>query len=599
MSLKKIPSNFKNLEARKPYLKLYFQGEEPSDLQVLPAKERGEFYFVFQDRPLASIVSPRTQALRLLLDKTFLENNLVILLGLGNPHLALEIHNQLREGQIFLLIDSIFDIAYVGFEIFETILETSGRHIFCGREVLELLWSYLESLPIEKLTGIKYIKNPSSLTIEKNFYLQVEEKISQIINSKMSDLLTKFEFERIWIRNTIINTLNFYSSPIPRYRLKELGNFLNGIPSVLVSAGPSLREQCEWLQTVRDKVFILSCDTSLKVLLKFGILPDGVMTLDAQTNSYFHFLGEDLSQIPLFADMVTSPMLLRSLNFCSVVHSITAKYLVNAAGDPIRETTAGSEIAEKYLGEIGDVQSGGSVATSAFDVLRVLGASEIYLLGQDLAYVGKEIHSTGTHHNEKWLTLVSRKMSLEKINISICRKRKTKFVDSNNVKKVLSDYVLSIYKTWFEESALKINFPVYNINVKGAKIENIPAISTTQADKLLSKYENHNYPWKKLPPWIPQKHEVLGDQKISLLEEISLFEKVLNIYENSSLSDAEVFESLQAELQTKPYLNSMIRKTQIYLKRHLDLSFTRKKELLISAIKKELKFLKRGLLQIN
>ncbi|MCX7999875.1 MAG: hypothetical protein N3A69_13140, partial [Leptospiraceae bacterium] len=276
--------------------------------------------------------------------------------------------------------------------------------------------------------------------------------------------------------------------------------------------------------------------------------------------------------------------------------SITAKYLVNAAGEPIRETTAGSEIAEEYLGEVGDVQSGGSVATSAFDVLRVLGASEIYLLGQDLAYVGKEIHSTGTHHNEKWLTLVNRKTSLEKINVLICKKRKTKIVDSNEGKKVLSDYVLSIYKTWFEESALKINFPVYNVNVKGAKIENIPAITTTQAEEFLSKYREHNYPWKKLPPWIPKKDRTSEDKKISLIEEISLFEKVLNIYENSSLSEVEVFESLQAELQTKPYLNSMIRKTQIYLKRHSDLSSTRKRELLISALKKELKFLKRGLL---
>ncbi len=596
MSLKKIPESLKNLEIRKPYLRFYFQGEEPKDLQIQEAKASKEFYFIFQDRPLASVVSPKKQAERFLVEKNFSENDLVILLGLGNPHLALEIQKQLRAGQIFLLIDSIYDLAYVGFEIFQEILQTAGRHLFCGESSLELLWNYLESLPIEKLTGVKLIKNPSSLNLEKNFYLQVEEKINQIINSKMSDLLTKFEFERVWIRNTIINTLNFNLPQTPRYKLSEIGKILEGIPSVLVSAGPSLRKQCEWLKTVRDKVFIFSCDTSLKVLLKFGIIPDAVMTLDAQTNSYFHFMGEDVSQIPLFADMVTSPLLLRNLKFCSVVHSITAKYLFNAAGEPIRETTAGSEIAETYLGEIGDVQSGGSVATSAFDVLRVLGCKEIYLLGQDLAYVGWEIHSTGTHHNEKWLGLINRKTSLEKINIAICRKRKIKWVESNESKPVLTDYVLGIYQRWFEESSQKIDFFVYNINIKGAKIQGIPSITLEEASNLLSKYKEHSYPWRNLSVWKTQKQNQKETYIPNFLNEILSFEKVFTSIANLNLSDEQAFDILQMELQSRPYIQSMIRKTQIYLKRHANLEFTKKKELLVTALKRELRFLKRGIL---
>ena len=57
---------------------------------------------------------------------------------------------------------------------------------------------------------------------------------------------------------------------------------------------------------------------------------------------------------------------------------------------------------------LGDVQSGGSVATSGLDLLRGLGYDPIILIGQDRAYTGREIHSTGTHHNEKWLINLSR-----------------------------------------------------------------------------------------------------------------------------------------------------------------------------------------------
>ncbi len=598
MSLKKIPEDAQNLFSKKPYLKLYFQTEENQDFQVHPAKFYEEYYVSYQNRPLASTTSPKKQAERLLLEKKIEKGQIVILLGLGNPHLITEINRQMEEGQIFLLIDYHSDIVPTLWKFgLGKVLSLAGRHVFAGEEKLALLWNYIESLPIEKLKGIVYFKNPTSLLLAREFYLQVEENIHKLFSSKMSDLLTKFEFERIWVKNTILNTFSFLEDSTPRYKVSELFGMLENIPAVLVSAGPSLRSQCNWLKSVRDKVFVFSCDTSLKVLVKFGIFPDGVMTLDAQTNSFFHFMGENLEEVTLFADLVTSPMLLRSLNFKSIVHSQTTKFQVNAAGEPIRETTAGSEIAEMYIGNVGDIQSGGSVATSAFDLLRMLGCKEIYLLGQDLAYTGREIHSTGTHHNEKWLTLVNRKKSLEHINESICRKRQTQMVESSDGRKVLTDYVLNIYRHWFEESAKHITFPVYNISSKGARIQNIPSIDTNTATQNLSKYKAHGYPWRKKPPWKKIiRAEKTSEIRKEFIYQLNLLGKVLDSYQKSTMSEEQILEAIDLELMDKPYLASMIRKTKIYLKRHSNLSLERKKELLFQSLKKEIRFLKRAIL---
>ena len=73
----------------------------------------------------------------------------------------------------------------------------------------------------------------------------------------------------------------------------------------------------------------------------------------------------------------------------SIFLILTAKFQVDASGKPFREVTAGGDIVTEKIGDIGDVQSGGSVATSAFDILRQMGFSPIYLVGQDLAYTGR------------------------------------------------------------------------------------------------------------------------------------------------------------------------------------------------------------------
>ena len=593
--------DLENLYSRKPYLRMYNLNPSPESKTLLKmARTDGEYYLECDSKPLASSISPKKQAERLVSERTIREYHLVLVLGTGNPHLPQIIDSKMREGQILLIIDENHEITAPLWEKFlYPILENTGRHLFTGETSLPLLYNYIESLPIERLTGVLFFRNPSDIQNKKEFYIAIEERISKLFSSKMSDLLTKFEFERIWVKNTIVSLLRYGDTSTKRVPIKNLENYINNIPAILVSAGPTLRSQCDFLKNIRDKVFIFSCDTSLKVLIKFGIIPDGVMTLDAQTHSFFHFMGEDLREIPLFADMVVSPQLIRSMNFKSIVHSQTAKFQIDASGKPIREATAGSELVTQYIGNQGDIQSGGSVATSAFDVLRFLGFKNIFLMGQDLAYTGREIHSTGTHHNEKWLTLVSRKNSLERINEVVVRKRKTRYVPSANGKEVLTDYVLDIYRHWFEESILNVDLDVKNIASGGAMIQNMDNISLKEAEEIFLKFASHNYPWKKSSPW---NDEPIQNIDTSSLKEIFLFElrdleNKINKYIKSEMDATELLEIVKQEIKDKTYLISMLRKTEIYLQRHKkDLTKEREKDLFVSSVKKEIRFLKKGIM---
>lgn len=590
---------------KKPYLSLYFQREPDPKIQftLKPAKNPEEWFLDFNGRALSSTVAPLTQALRSLQAQKISATDLVAVIGLGNPHLIYEVHKNLEPGQILLLIDEHPELIFPLWDgILEPVMDVPGRHLFLGHSALNLLWNYLESLPVERVSGIRIFRNTASTSLNEMYYGELEVKIRKILSSKMSDLLTKFEFERIWVRNTFVNTANFPDSKNPRTRVELLKEKFANTPAMLVSAGPSLRSQCEWISKVRDKVFLFSCDTSLKALLKFGIIPDGVITLDAQTHSFFHFMGAESSNVPLFADLVSSPPILRSQKFSKIVHSLTAKYVVDASGELKREVTAGSKTAEKILGTIGDIQSGGSVATTAFDLLRNLGCKPIFLVGQDLAYSGREIHSTGTHHNEKWLTLLNRTQSLERINEMIIRKRDTRLVPSAGGGEVLTDYVLDLYRHWFEESFQTLDFPVYNVNVRGARIENCENVSIEKANSILSQFSDHGYYWKKFLPWNEEQDPEVSSETAETFRR-ELLEKIKNVLDTFSEPSIreESYESILSEFRNKisgwEDLGYLIRKTEIYILRHKDtLDEIRKKNLFLGSVLKEFTGLKRKLL---
>ncbi|MCC5816604.1 MAG: motility associated factor glycosyltransferase family protein [Leptospira sp.] len=593
--MSQIPSRLQTeIFQRKPYLKKYFLESSDYVSYKLETARTGDSYVSLEGKSLASNYDPKKQAQRIIESSPPKDRDLIILLGLGNPCLIDILTNQSVDNQVVLAIDLDEKIIPCLWNSnLEAFAILPGKHIFAGEEFIQLLWNYMDGLSIERMSGIRIYKNPASIQLNSEFYMEIENRLKMLFSSKMSDLLTKFEFESLWISNIIRNTIHFQKRK-NSYKIVKLYNILEGTPAVLVSAGPSLRSQIPLLKKMKDKMFIMSCDTSMKVLLKSGITPDAVYTLDAQMNSLFHFLGEDMSSIPLFADMVTSPYLIDTLNPLSTVFSTTAKFIHSPEGGMIREVTAGGEFADEWIGELGDIQSGGSVATTAFDALRFMGVQEIYFMGQDLAYTGREIHSTGTHHNEKWLGLINRRMSLEKINEVVVRKRDTRYVKSINGGEVLTDYVLDLYRSWFEECTRSLNdFELINIGTNGAFIEGMKNINPEDAWSRIEGYKEHNAPWKNLPPWKPNHS---SEQSLEDLASRKIYDDIKNCLESlMSWRESEFYrEEIGKWFQERLYLKKIYRKTEVYVGRHRDqLDEDRKKKLFIDSIEKEIKKLKR------
>ncbi len=421
-----------------------------------------------------------------------------------------------------------------------------------------------EEINMNDFKGISHYIHRPSYRICKNYYDTLLTDIKQYISSKISDLLTRFEFEEKWTINIFKNLPEICG----RSTVKDLFGKFKGYPGIIVSAGPSLRKNIHILNKLRDHCLIVSVDTAIKVLHRKNISPHIVMTLDSQNFSMKHFLGLNKFAPLLIADIVSCPGIIRSYAG-EKTFSTTSKYYTNRKGEQIRETTPAADWLEKFMEPIGDIQSGGSVATSAFDLLLNLGCDPIILIGQDLAYTGREIHCSGTYHNDDWLTLISRLNNLNTINQNVIRKRKIKQVESFGKKnKVITDFVLDLYRTWFEDSSLKVNRTIFNATEGGAHIKNMKEETLASISEMLNKK----------PELTPDKiiddsisHEDKSDTKkliaglenaISHIDHIDLIIKENNPADMNEIS--HIIESKGLSELYRPFM----RKCGIYLSRH-------------------------------
>ncbi len=423
---------------------------------------------------------------------------------------------------------------------------------------------FFESFDISLFRGITQYLHKPSVQLNPAFDEEMTGEIQQYVSSKISDLLTRFEFEEKWIKNIFKNIHHLDGNC-------GIGGFFGkfkGLPGIIVSAGPSLKNNIEQLKEIGDQAVIVAVDTAMKVLNKHGVSPHFVLTLDAQKYSQKHFSGVESPDTVLVADVVSCPSILSTYKGRKAL-STTSKYYEGGNGQTVRETTPVVDWLEKFIPPFGDVQSGGSVATSAFDLLLNMGCDPIILMGQDLAYTGREIHCSGTYHNDDWLPVINRVKNLECINQGVIRKRKIQYVKSFGGKGlVISDFVFDLYKSWFEDSAGKVPVTVVNSTGGGASLKNTVELSLEDA---LDRKKAKNSPSKIID-------SIMSESRYSdmseLLDGISGAYSSLNKITEIWKSDIEEEEKglringIIDDSDLHMLFSPMLRKSKTYISRH-------------------------------
>jgi hypothetical protein len=209
---------------------------------------------------------------------------------------------------------------------------------------------------------------------------------------------------------------------------------------------------------------VVAVDTSLRFLCGRGIEPDFVLSVDPQYWNSRHLDRVCPSNTRLVAESAVYPTLLR-LPFGGI--------LLCGSFFPL------GRFVEDRVDPKGDLGAGGSVATSAWDFIRLLGAKTVWISGLDLSFPELKTHFHGALFEEKFHAASNRFTPGETSSYRMLRDGRPFYAKRAGGGTVLTDERLSLYASWFENSFSR--FPAVEnfclspegMEIKGLKIKSI------------------------------------------------------------------------------------------------------------------------------
>jgi Protein of unknown function DUF115 len=347
-------------------------------------------------------------------------------------------------------------------------------------ENLNVMAELVEKIDVENFVGYRTFENTASVALDTSFYAGAIGDFKKKLASRFSDLFTRLEFEERWVFNSL-SKLPLMAKARPVSALFGLGH---GSDALIVSTGPSLRDSLAEIKERQNDYFIACADSAYRVLVRAGITPHLVLSLDSQAHTAKHFgllsRGKTAGYPLLVCDAVSNPCVARDWQG-ELAISYTAQF-----PDDKRMVSPGCDYIEDegFIGGTvglvpGDLQSGGSVATSIFDLMRLMEFDRIILVGQDLAYTRREIHTPGTHHTDEWLSKTTNRLQpLENINERVIRRRHTKREISVTGRPIVTDYILSLYRDWFATAIERLPQKILNATRDGLQIPGTLPLAT-------------------------------------------------------------------------------------------------------------------------
>ena len=276
---------------------------------------------------------------------------------------------------------------------------------------------------------------------------------------------TLVRFGRLWVRNLCRN-VDALAAGVPVTRLK--GRFA-GLPGLLLAAGPGLEQILPILPDLSERMVVVAVDTSVRACLDCGIQPDVAVVVDPQYWNARHLDRVDPSRTLLVAESSTHPSVFAHFNTPTIICSSLF---------PL-----GREL-ESVLGPMGNLGTGGSVSTTAWDLLRMVGCEPIYLAGLDLGFPNGRTHFRGSFFENLALALGDRLSPAEKTLYRYVSSADPHPVAATDGTMVLTDRRMELYKRWFARHAAEDGSPrTLTVTAGGVQIEGIDHVTS---DVLLS-----------------------------------------------------------------------------------------------------------------
>ena len=486
-NIKAYPIDFLNLLKDKNY-------NLDISLQIIETKSKKYSAKVFKDGKsifLHSAYDPEKEA-NTLIKEIENDTDLIFIFGIGAGYLI----NAVKKLNVNIAVIEpsikFFNLLIDNFKL-DKILEDNIT-FFIGGDDIEDIEKFISIANTKK---VKFFITRSYANLFGEEALFYQQKVLSIVDKKIININTISRFDKLWAYNIASNVAKIST----HYGANKFFDKYKNIPAVIVSAGPSLEKNIRKLKEMKNKALIIAVDTAMKPLFSHNISPHFVITIDPQKKNSKYFRNVDFKDSVLIAESSVDKEAIDSFN--------GAIYFINSIF-PL------AKYFMEELGNRGDITTGGSVSTAAYDFAIRIGANPIIMVGLDLSFPNYQTHIKGSYHEENFFTEIYKLDSYDSRIYKVLIAGNLREEKNIYNEKVWTDSRFDMYKNWYEEQCLKYNqIKFYNATEGGIVINGMENINL---EELIQKFNDIDINIDRNDRNIERKNEILINIKNGLIK---------------------------------------------------------------------------------
>lgn len=310
-----------------------------------------------------------------LAEKLYVPHQAHIIFGYGCGYLVKALAEKREFDEIIIVVEP-----FITLDTIEVESLPSNTMVF-GEDVLKDFEVFLSEFTVDYRTlyNVVCLSNYDKLFPEQ--YKQLLTKVKDVQTKNQVNDYTAIYFSKEWQKNFLENLFHLSND----YSLKELKDVYTA-PVVVAAGGPSLSKQLPMIKKYRGQMILIAAGSTVNSLLKEGIEPDYVASIDGGIPNYNHFKGLALQQAKIVYTMQHHPGVREAF--------LSKGYGVDLKGHPLLSKF----IQEQLNVELPLFEGGGTVAHLAFSIAQYISSGPIALVGQDLAYTNNSTHAAANRN---------------------------------------------------------------------------------------------------------------------------------------------------------------------------------------------------------
>jgi len=365
---------------------------------IINAKNNTEIPLFASGRSMESKYNPQNEAQRIV--EASGNFNFYIVLGIGSGILIKLLSEKNPKAFIIGVEKSQDDLKFL--ERLDSIKELKNNN-----QVILIDYSLLNEVLLKNYLpayygNLKIIEQRAWIQENIEIKSEIEKIIQESLKQISRDFSVQAHFGKIWHSNILKNIKLYSSSTNPKYKLE----YDNSKTAAIIAAGPSLDKSICELKNNRDKYVIFATDTAYSPLIKAGIIPEFVISIDGQNISHSHFIQD-------------KKIFRNSLFICDLCSDFSANKNILKNGGRLLFSVSGHPLSEYFYeqnpGAFIKLYSGaGTVTIAAVDAAIKAGMKKIQIFAADFAYLEGKAYAKGTYLDPLYSKKSNKLFSLEK-----------------------------------------------------------------------------------------------------------------------------------------------------------------------------------------